>query len=51
MFRIDDSGMEDDEFMGVTFPNGTPFLFELDNDMKPTKCMQPIGNENLFVLP
>jgi len=38
-------GMTDEEIMGCNLPTGIPFVYELDEDMKPVVSMQFLGDE------
>ena len=35
--------MSDSEIMGLNLPTGIPFVYELDENMKPIKSMQFFG--------
>merc|ERR1712038_1576790 len=37
--------MSDSEIMGLNLPTGIPFVYELDENMKPIKSMQFLGDE------
>ena len=37
--------MNDSEIMGLNLPTGIPFVYELDENMKPIKSMQFLGDE------
>ena len=37
--------MSDSEIMGLNLPTGIPFVYELDENMKPIKSMQFFGDE------
>ena len=37
--------MSDDDIMGLNLPTGIPFVYELDDDLKPIKSMQFLGDE------
>ena len=37
--------MSDSEIMGLNLPTGIPFVYELDENMKPLKSMQFLGDE------
>jgi len=32
--------LSDEAIMGINLPNRIPFVYELDDNLKPTKCMQ-----------
>ena len=36
--------MSDSEIMGLNLPTGIPFVYELDENMKPIKSMQFLGD-------
>jgi len=38
-------GMSDEAIMGLNLPTGIPFVYELDDDLKPVKTMQFLGDE------
>ena len=38
----------DDEIMGLNLPTGIPFVYELDENMKPVVSMQFLGKIKLF---
>ena len=37
--------MSEDAIMGLNLPTGIPFVYELDEDLKPIKSMQFLGDE------
>lgn len=37
--------MSDEAIMGLNLPTGIPFVYELDEDLKPIKSMQFLGDE------
>lgn len=37
--------MNDEQIMGLNLPTGIPFVYELDENMKPVKSMQFLGDE------
>ena len=37
--------MSEDAIMGLNLPTGIPFVYELDENMKPIKSMQFLGDE------
>merc|ERR1712218_61915 len=37
--------LSDDEIMGLNLPTGIPFVYVLDENMKPIKSMQFLGDE------
>ena len=37
--------MSEDAIMGLNLPTGIPFVYELDDDFKPIKSMQFLGDE------
>jgi len=38
-------GLSDEAIMGLNLPTGIPFVYELDQDLKPTLSMQFLGDE------
>lgn len=38
-------GLSDEAIMGLNLPTGIPFVYELDQDMKPVVSMQFLGDE------
>ena len=36
--------MSNEAIMGLNLPTGIPFVYELDEDMKPVKSMQFLGD-------
>jgi len=38
-------GMSNEQIMGVNLPTGIPFYYELDENMKPVKSMEFLGDE------
>ena len=39
------TGMTNDEIMLLNLPTGIPFVYELDENFKPVKTMQFLGDE------
>lgn len=37
--------LSEEAIMGLNLPTGIPFVYELDEDMKPVKSMQFLGDE------
>merc|ERR1712243_505394 len=37
--------MSEEQIMGLNLPTGIPFVYEFDENMKPTKSMQFLGDE------
>ncbi len=37
--------MTDEEIMGINLPTGIPFVYELDEDLKPVVSMKFLGDE------
>jgi 2,3-bisphosphoglycerate-dependent phosphoglycerate mutase len=37
--------MSEDQIMGLNLPTGIPFVYEFDENMKPTVSMQFLGDE------
>lgn len=37
--------MSEDAIMGLNLPTGIPFVYELDENLKPIKSMQFLGDE------
>ena len=37
--------MSDEAIMGLNLPTGIPFVYELDENLKPIKSMQVLGDE------
>jgi len=36
--------LSDEAIMGINLPNRIPFVYELDDNLKPIKCMQFLGD-------
>ena len=44
-FSIISTGISDADIVNVTLPTGTPILIELDENFRPTKPMQLLGDQ------
>lgn len=45
MAKLLDADMSEEAIMGLNLPTGIPFVYELDEDLKPIKPMQFLGDE------
>lgn len=45
LFLFFATDMSEDAIMGLNLPTGIPFVYELDENLKPIKSMQFLGDE------